>query len=221
MHQTGLFLPLLPTLGFYLLPSRVDVSLLLLSVAILYGVMSLSRRSTLYALLAGLAANLSLWTELNRIAGAGFLDHPQFWLIPFGLLILAAGESNRRRLGVDNLRLLRYVALSIIYLSSTADIFLNGVERAPWLPLVLAILSIAGVLAGVSFRIRPLLFLGVWFLGIAVLTMIYYASRSLQWTWIWYVAGIVLGGMIILVFALFEKKRTHVLAMVDALKKWD
>ncbi len=183
--------------------------------------MSLVRRSTPLALLAGLAANLALWSELQRTPGIGFFEHPQLWLIPLGLLIFAAGESNRRRLNVENLRLIRYLALSIIYLSSTADIFLNGVARAPWLPLVLAVISIGGVLAGVSFRIKPLLFLGIWFLGVSVLTMIYYASQSLQWTWIWYVAGIVLGGFIILVFALFEKKRTHVLAMVDALRKWE
>ena len=89
------------------------------------------------------------------------------------------------------------------------------------MPLVLAGLSVAGVLAGVTFRIRPFLYLGTTFLGLSILTMIYYASRSLQWTWIWYVAGIALGGMIILLFALFEKKRTEVLALIDGLNQWD
>ena len=52
------------------------------------------------------------------------------------------------------------------------------------------------------------------------MTMIYYASSQLHWTWIWYVAGIALGSAIITLFALFEKKRTEMMAMVEGLKQW-
>ena len=45
-----------------------------------------------------------------------------------------------------------------------------------------------------------------------------YASANFGWTWLWYVAGIVTGATIIFMFALFEKKRTEVLRVVEGLK---
>jgi cell division protein FtsW (lipid II flippase) len=70
------------------------------------------------------------------------------------------------------------------------------------------------------FRVRAFLFLGATFLLVAVLTMIWYASVNLGWTWLWYVAGIVTGALIIFTFALFEKKRVEVLRVVEDLRGW-
>ena len=64
------------------------------------------------------------------------------------------------------------------------------------------------------------LLLGSVFLLLAVTTMIYYASFNFGWTWLWYVAGIVTGAMIIFTFALFEKKRDEMLRVVEGLKEW-
>ena len=50
--------------------------------------------------------------------------------------------------------------------------------------------------------------------------MIYYASADLHWTWLWYVAVIALGAAILVLFALFEKKRPQMLAIVEGLKRW-
>ncbi|HSU65476.1 MAG TPA: hypothetical protein VLJ39_01265, partial [Tepidisphaeraceae bacterium] len=131
-----------------------------------------------------------------------------------------AAQLNRDRLQAAQLRFIRYCCLMAVYVSSTADIFLNGVANHPWLPLVLAALSVSGVMVGILFRIRPFLFLGTAFLGLAVVTMIYYASANLHWTWLWYVAGIALGASIIAMFALFEKKRDEMVALVEGLRQW-
>ena len=50
--------------------------------------------------------------------------------------------------------------------------------------------------------------------------MIYYASANFGWTWLWYVAGIAFGATIIATFALFEKKRAEMMAVVEGLKQW-
>ena len=142
------------------------------------------------------------------------------WVVPAALSVLAAGEMNRAALSAGRLRALRYGCLVAIYVSSTADIFLQGAAESPWLPLVLAALSVAGVFAGVSLRVRSFLFLGTGFLGLAVVAMIWNAAANLHWTWLWYVAGIVLGLGIIALFALFEKKREEMLALVEGLKNW-
>jgi hypothetical protein len=89
------------------------------------------------------------------------------------------------------------------------------------LPLILGAFSLAGVFAGIVFRIRGLLLLGAMFLLLSIVTMICYASVNFGWTWLWYVAGIVTGATIIFMFAIFEKKRSEVLRVVDGLKDWD
>ena len=115
---------------------------------------------------------------------------------------------------------IRYMCLATIYVSSTADIFINGVATSPWLPLVLAGLSIAGVFAGMIFRIRAFLLLGSLFLLLAIGTMIKFASVNFGWTWLWYVAGIVTGAAIITTFAIFEKQRADVMRLVEEFKDW-
>ena len=50
--------------------------------------------------------------------------------------------------------------------------------------------------------------------------MIWHASANLGWTWLWYVAGIALGLMIIVLFAVFEKRRGQMLQLLEGLKAW-
>ena len=114
----------------------------------------------------------------------------------------------------------RYGAALTIYLSSTADIVLAGVAQAPWLPLVLGALAIAGIVAGMMLHVRGFLFLGLGFLVLALFTMIWYAAVDLQQTWIWWASGIVTGAMILAVVALFEKRREEILYAMGQLREW-
>jgi hypothetical protein len=82
------------------------------------------------------------------------------------------------------------------------------------------VLSVAGMLAGISLRVRSFLFLGLTFLVLDVLSIIWHAAYDLHHTWIWYVCGIVLGAAILAMFAVFEKRRNDVLLAVDRLKGW-
>ena len=222
LERTGIFLPLLPVLGWWVAPAAaMNFGELLLMVAAFYAIVSLIQRSLTLAAVAALAGNGALWNALMRSQNLGFLQHPQLWLIPASLSLLAGAQLNRDRLTPERLRVIRYVCLILVYVSSTADIFLNGVDRAPWLPLVLAGLSVAGVMLGVILRIRAFLFLGTSFLLLSVMTMVWFASSQFHWTWIWYVVGIVLGTGILALFALFEKKREEMLAILEGLKQWE
>ncbi|HEX5966123.1 MAG TPA: hypothetical protein VFY51_09325, partial [Pyrinomonadaceae bacterium] len=221
LERTGVFLPLLPVLGFWLASSEVDFSLLLFVVGGLYGLMSVLRRSFAFGVLAAVSGNAGLWYILHRTSDYQFLQHPQLWLIPVALSVLLAAYLNEKNLSEDQMAGIRYLALVTIYVSSTADIFINGVANSPWLPLILGSFSLAGVFAGIIFRIRGLLLLGSVFLLLSIITMIWYASVNLGWTWLWYVAGIVTGATIIFMFALFEKKRSEVMRVVEGLKEWE
>ncbi len=218
--RTGALLPLLPVLGFWVLHSQVDYSLLLFIVGGLYGVLSILRRSFLFGMLAAISGNGGLWYLLHHSEDYRFLQHPQLWLIPVAVSVLIAARLNRKDFSEQQMTAIRYLALVTIYVSSTADIFINGVAESPWLPPTLAALSIAGVFCGIMFRVRAFLILGSVFLLLAIATMIYYASANFGWTWLWYVAGIITGALIIATFAVFEKKRAEVLRVVDGLKDW-
>jgi hypothetical protein len=221
LERTGALLPILPVLGFWLTPAQGHYSVLLLMVGVLYAALSVTRRSFGFGLLAALAANGGLWYYLQNVEGYGLLEHPQVWLIPIALCVLAAAYLNREQLTVQQMATIRYLASITIYVSSTADIFLIGVANNPWLPLVLAGFSIAGIFLGIMLRVRAFLFLGTAFLLLSLFTIIWYAAVDREQTWLWYLSAIVAGIVIIAVFALFEKKRNDVLRVIEEVKKWD
>jgi hypothetical protein len=226
IERTGIFLPLLPVLGFWMVNSqadyyRVDYSIVLFTIGVLYGVLSVMRRSFGFGILAALAGNGGLWYALHRTDSFGILQHPQLWFIPFAISVLVAAYLNRDRFNEEQMAGIRYISLMMIYVSSTADIFLNGVSNAPWLPVVLMLLSVAGVMCGIMFRVRAFLFLGFIFLVISLITMIYYAHVDLQWTWLRWVVGILLGGAIIFTFAIFEKKKQEMMRVLEDVRGWE
>ncbi len=247
LQRTGLFLPLLPILVFWLQPpeallaaaesaapglapllsylrnlprSYTQHALLWFGLAVLYGLMALSRQRFRHALQAALAANFSLWALLAHL-DVQFLLHPQAWLIPLALIVLASEQLNRDRLTREQGLALRYVGLSMVYVSSTADLFIAGVGSSLVLPVVLAVLSVLGVLGGILLRVRAFLYMGVTFLCLDVFAMIWHAAVDRTQTWVWYVSGIVLGSAILALFALFEKRRNDVLRLLEEFKRWD
>lgn len=221
LQNTAAILPLLPVLGFWLMPSSVNFSLVLLSIGSLYATLSVLRKSVFFAAAAALACNSSLWYLLHSTTGLGLLQHPQMWLIPPAVSLLVAVHLNRDRLTDSQVAAARYLSTLAIYVSSTTDVFINGVGADPWLPIVLGGLAIAGIFAGIWLRIRAFLFLGLSFLLVDLLTVVWHAAVELEMTWIWWVTGIVTGVLIIALFGLFEKKRDEMLALAHRMKHWD
>ena len=224
-ERTAMLLPLLPAVGFWIMPdpngpwSLVGRSpLMWFMMALFYTTTAVTRRSGLATVLAVLAGNFGLWTVLHE-SHVTFFRHPQIWLIPIALAALAAEHLNRRRVAEPQRLAVRYLALSVIYVSSMADMYIAGL--AEWrLALVLMVLSVAGVLLGILLRVRSFLYLGVTFLVVDLTSMIFYAAVIRGNTWVWYASGIALGVAIIALFAVFEKRRNDVLAAVERLKVW-
>ncbi|MBX7105451.1 MAG: hypothetical protein K1X57_15305, partial [Gemmataceae bacterium] len=247
LHQTGLFLPLLPLLAYLLQPvanfaglaeSLPGVHPLLryldrlaghhysmhagvwFLLGSLYGMVAVFRRAGGYALLAALAGNFGLWVVFAKHEGLAFTLHPQLWMIPLGLIVLGAEWVNRGRLPEAQATGLRYFGLSVIYVSSAADLFITGLGQSVWLPIISACLAVAGALAGILLRVRAYLFLGVTFLALVIFTQIWHAAVNREQTWVWWVSGIVLGIAIITLFALFEKRRDDMERMLAAVRTW-
>ncbi len=108
----------------------------------------------------------------------------------------------------------------MIYVASTADLYIAGVGNSVWLPVVLALLAVAGVLAGIHLRVKAFLFLGISFLLVDILTMIWHAAVGLAHTWVWWASGVVLGMLILALFAVFEKRRNDVLRLLEEIRRW-
>jgi hypothetical protein len=235
LRRTGVLLPLIPLLAFWAkpptfvsefardsapglgpllgylekLPQHFDTYAWLWFLAGgVYGLVALSKKSFGWALLAALATNAAMWSLLahNEVP---FALHPQAWVIPLALIILVSEHVNRHRLTEDMSNAMRYGGIAMIYVASAADMFLAGVGSSMWLPVVLAVLCVAGVLVGILLRVRAFIYLGVAFLLLDLFSMIWYAAVDLQQTWVWYASGIVLGVVVLGLFAYLEKRRTH------------
>lgn len=247
LRQTGVLLPLIPLLAFWAkppvaliawadgtapgarpflgylekLPQYFDnYAMLWFLAGFLYGLLALSRRSFGWALLAALATNAGLWAILahNEVDA---MIHPQVWVIPLALIVLISEHVHRGSLSARTSSGLRYLGIGMILLSSSADMFIAGVGQSLWLPVVLAVFCVAGILAGILMRVQAFLFLGVGFLLLDVFAMIWHAAVDRSQTWVWYASGIVLGVAILALFALFEKRRNDVLGMMDRIRGWD
>ncbi len=233
LRRTGVLLPLIPLLAFWAkppafltafatgkapglspflaylekLPQHFDTYAWLWFLAGgLYGLVALSRNSFGWALLAALSTNAALWSLLNHNE-IPFFVHPQAWVIPLALIVLISEHINREKLQPRVSNGLRYLGVVMIYIASAADMFIAGVGQSVWLPVILAVLCVLGVLAGIMLRVKAFIFLGVGFLFIDIFAMIWHAAVNLEQTWVWYASGIVLGVAILALFAVFEKRK--------------
>ena len=226
LQRTGGFLPLLPALGWWLSGAAGEATagqyaLLLFVIGLLYLWLSMIWQSWLTGTAAVLAGNVALWSLLADYEPLSLFKHPQFWLIPPAVSLLVAAQVLRQQLGEQRLTALRYLCLIVIYVSSAGDIFLEGIGRTFWEPMVLATLSVLGMLIGIALRIRAFLYMGVTFVLLAVFSMIWHAYTRIQHVAIWWAFGIVLGLTILTLFGIFEKKRTELQAWITRLKSWE
>lgn len=223
LERSGAFLPLLPVLAFWFVATDKpfhEYSLTLIMAGLVYILLASLRRSFLYSIAAGAMANFSLWSMYHHL-GIDIFSRPQVWLIPPALSLLLAAQLNRSRLTENRLAAIRYCSILIIYVSSTGEMFIRGVEEDFWHPVILASLSVAGVLSGMLLRIRSFLYLGTTFLLLSLVSMVWQAASLIDEVWPWWVFGIVLGLLMLALFGIFEKKRQEVLGILNQMKKWD
>ena len=219
LQRTSTFLPLLPAIGMWFVTSNSDYSFILFGAGILYVGLSIGRKSLTSALAAAVAGNAALWSLLEN-RGFEVLNQPQLWLIPPALSVLIAAEINRNRLPENTMTTLRYASIMVIYVSSTGEIFIRGIGEALWPPMVLMGLSLLGAMAGIVLQIRAFLYMGVTFVLLAMLSMVWHAARSIDHVWPWWAFGIGMGLCILVFFGYFEKNREKVTVLVEQLKAW-
>jgi hypothetical protein len=216
------FLAYLKTLSRQTVAEGVPMEALCwLLLGVFFGSLAQLRRSANYGIFAALAINFGVWVLLGHQDATTFIHSPQLWLIPLGLIILVAEHLNRERLGFWPSLSLRYAGLLCIYLSSTIEMFMAGLGKSVWLPIVLMFLAVAGMLLGILFRVRAFLLAGFMALLIVIFAQIWHAAVDREHVWVWWATVIVFGIAILTLFALFEKHRNEVLKVIDNMKQWN
>ncbi|MGF1580851.1 MAG: hypothetical protein ACFCD0_15925, partial [Gemmataceae bacterium] len=234
-HRTGVFLPMIPLVAFWIDPvigigqGNLPAPDLFGGYAILwflacglYLLIGLANKSYGFTLIGALAGTFGIWCLLyfRQDMGVGFFRHPQLWLIPIALIILISEHANRHLLPQATRNGLRYLGLIMLYLSSAADLFIQGLEDVVW-SIVLAVLAISGILMGIQLRVRSFLFVGFTFLILVIGARVWHAAVDQEQNWVWWAVVISLGIVILTVFAVFEKRRMDVLRLFDELKRWE
>ena len=228
LEWTALLLPLAPAIGYWFMKGTTGETWFLghasptmwLLMGLFYGFMAINKRSIWLGTLAVLSGNTGLWVLWSRL-DIDIYEHPQLWLIPIALAALVAEYLNHDRLDKAQSAAVRYLALGMIYISSTADMFIAGVGQDVLTPLILMVLSVLGALAGIFLRVRSFLYLGVAFLVLDIVSMVWYAAVDQRIWWVAAACGIALGAAILAMAMFWEKRRNDVLAAVEWFKDWE
>ena len=220
IFRTAALIPVLVAMGYWLIDSRANAALTFLLSGLIYLGIAVRFKAIWSGVMAMILGNLSLWLFYSQ-QSVDFTSHPQLWLIPPAICVLLGTWMERKRLPKQRLSAIRYGCVFTIYLSSTAEILINGIGQQLWPPLVLAILSIIGMAAGIMLRVRLFLFVGVSFLFVAVIAMVSHAQQRLDHVWPWWAFGILTGAAILVVFGLFEKRRNDMVRLGKRMREWD
>ncbi|NNE00353.1 MAG: hypothetical protein HKN47_23795 [Pirellulaceae bacterium] len=238
LKQTALYLPLIPVVGFWLsgiatgwgpgsdlswsyIGGKVTYEVVLTIGAIYYVLLSAIWRGALPRVAAVVLGNAALWTVLYQTASWGFLSHPQVWLIPPAVCVLAVTHLYRKQLDPMIASGIRYATTLVIYISSTADMLMQNIGTTISGPIVLVVLALMGMGLGVVLRVRPFLYLGAIFVFVGVTSMVAHAHQQIDAVWPWWVFGITTGIGLLAVLTAIEKNKPKLRQYADTLSAWD
>ncbi len=221
LFNTAAVLPILIAVGVFAVSSEAEPSLVLFAAGLIYLMISYVHGSILSGAAAVVFGNVALWLFYGDFISFSILEHPQLFLIPPAISVLIAGQVYKDRLTRGGLAMLRYICVVVIYVSSTSEIFISGIGREMWPAVILAGLSLAGIMLGILLQVRAFLYLGTLFLLTSMIAMVANAHRAIGHVWPWWAFGIGLGVSILVMFGLFEKRRNDLRAIAGKLNEWD
>jgi len=231
LRQTAILLPLIPAIGFWhsgahqgwqFTGGSAQYAVLLAIVGMFYIGLAFVWRSDRWPRVLGLiAGNAAIWVWLLQSPGWAFLQHPQLWLIPPAVCLLVALHLERERLKPEWMATMRYGAMLVIYISSTADILLQEIGQTLWGPIILVSLALLGVMLGAVLQIRSFLYLGTLFVLLGVLSMVWHAQQAIDQIWPWWAFGITSGVLILAGLMMLEKQKPQIRRLSQRLASWE
>ena len=230
-QRNAFLLPLIPIVGcwmssyewkeeIFFADNSIQFDVLLFVAAIYYGIVSFMWKHTISRVFSIGLGNFAWWVMLTRVPGWAFLEHPQLWVIPPAFCILFVVNYYRHRMEASTVAFIRYAAVLTIYISSTADMLIQQIGLSLMGPILLILLSLAGMLAGIILRVRAFLFLGAAFVFLGTVSMVWHANQSLG-SWVWWVFGISTGVVLLIGLTLLEKYKVPLRRYADSLTDWN
>jgi len=178
------------------------------------------QRNSFYLMLASCLGLVSGFWSLWAAQGFSIFQHPQMWVVPPAIFLLILEFSLRSKLHKTLSQFLRYTGLAFLYASSASDLLILGISYSVWLPIALAFWSVIGILAGMASQTKGFLYFGMSFLLMDIFFMIWHAAVDKQQTWVWWIAVIILGSVILAMFTLFEKRKNDIKILLEKIKSW-
>ena len=240
MRKSVMYLPLIPVIGFWIsgsvvtglfgqsaadswsfIEGRVSYQALLIVVTLYYSVVSFMWKNTVMRMFAIVGGNATIWVVLAQAEGWSLWQHPQAWLIPPALCVLVGVQFYRHQLGVRAANAIRYAATSMIYILSSADMFIQGLGESILGPMVLVGLALIGVAFGIACKVRPFVYLGTLFVFLGTVSMVWHAQQQIQAVWPWWVFGISTGIVLLVLLTLIEKNKQQFRQFTRHLQKWE
>ena len=214
LFNTAAVFPVVVAMGIFTVASAADTAMVILMVGMIYLMISVINKSLLSAGLGVVFGNLALWVFFDQYEFS-LMENPQLWLIPPAISTLIAAQLYSQKMSVSQLAGIRYFCIAVIYVSSTMEIFISGIGESLAPPIILAVLSLAGIMAGIILRIKAFLYFGTLFLFMAMLSMVAHAQQALGHVWPWWAFGIGTGIAILVMFGMIEKRKND----LDSLKR--
>ena len=208
LFNTFAIFPVAVGLALFVVDSAADKAMVFFMVGMIYIMISVVNQSVFSAGLGVLFGNLALWIFFDQY-GFSLVDNPQLWLIPPAISTLIAAQLYSQRIEKSQLEGIRYICIAVIYVSSTMEIFISGIGESLAPPIILAVLSLAGIMAGIILRAKAFLYFGTLFLFMSMLSMVAHAQQALGHVWPWWAFGIGTGIAILVMFGLIEKRKNE------------
>lgn len=213
LFNTVAIFPVTVGLALFAVDSAADKAMVFFMVGLIYIMISVVNQSVLSAGVGVVFGNIALWIFFDKY-GFSLVDNPQLWLIPPAISTLIAAQLYSKSIEKSQLEGIRYICIAVIYVSSTMEIFISGIGESLAPPIILAVLSLGGIMAGIILRTKAFLYFGTLFLFMSMLSMVAHAQQTLGHVWPWWAFGIGTGIAILVMFGLIEKRKNE----LDSLK---
>ena len=230
LHNTAFLLPMIPILTLWMFPSEggglfIGYPEIFFGAALLNVLMACLRRSFLHSVIAAVAGNASLWMFFTSSDSFSFADDPQFWVIPPAISMIIVAQIFKEKLTKKQISLIRYMCLTLIYLTASFEMIANWAASVGHLNqmLLLGAFSLIGIGCGAVFRIPQFIYLGMIFLVMTLVSMVISAIEAAGdfQKIVMFLVVILVGVLILLVIILRDKFEKQLKAWIEHMDSWD
>ncbi|MBL8034760.1 MAG: hypothetical protein JNJ69_13735 [Leptospiraceae bacterium] len=180
----------------------------------LYFLLSRFGEKNLFAALAAITLNAALFF----VALSAGYDSSEFYAFPAGLTIIFFASIFKDSLSAENQARVRTIGGLIAYLPAAMHVTLrSGLAQNPAYSVVFGLVCLAGIFAGMLFRIRSYLFLGVLFFTLNIIANL--VQEGLQNQFVGFVLLTLTGLLLITILIIYNLRKENIHSILRSLSE--